>query len=167
MEILTTERLVLSEMTAADAPFMYQLLTMPSWLKYIGDRGIKNEADAKAYLENKIIPTYKNLGFGFYKVALRSDNTTLGICGIVKRDGLENIDIGYGFLEAHTGKGYALEATKAMLEYAITALNIKKIVAIVDPMNNKSIRLLEKIGLKYVKTLENEVFNPPVLLFEN
>lgn len=161
--ILETERLILSELTPADAPFMYELLTMPNWIKFIGDRGIRNIEDARNYLTNRIIPTYKDLGFGFYKVELKSDGTTIGTCGIVKRPTLDDVDIGFGFLDRFTGKGYAYEAAKATLNYAIDTLNIPRIIAITDPNNIRSKKLLEKIGLKYVGQIEEEEYGVSIL----
>ncbi len=156
--ILETERLILSEFTEADAPFMYDLLTMPNWIKFIGDRGIENVEDARKYLVTRLIPSYKAFGFGFYKVELKSDDTTIGMCGIVKRPTLDDVDIGFGFLDQYTGKSYAYEAAKATLDYALHTLNISKIIATTAPENVRSQRLLEKIGLKYVGEIDQKEY---------
>jgi ribosomal-protein-alanine N-acetyltransferase len=157
--VLQTERLYLSELTTSDsdAAFMQELTNMTEWIQFIGDRNIKNLEDSKAYIKNRVMPSYEEFGFGFYKVSLKTDDTPLGICGIVKRPTLENVDIGYGFLTRYTRKGYAYEASKATLDYAMNDLNIKKIIAITSPKNDKSKRLLEKLGLKLVdKITESE-----------
>ena len=164
MTRIETERLILTEFSEIDAPFMYQLLTMPSWLKYIGDRGIRNEVDARNYILDKLIPSYKEFGFGFYKVTLKSTNTTIGLCGIVKRPTLEHVDVGFGFLEEYGKKGYAYEAAAATMKYAQENLNISPIVAITVPYNTNSIRLLQKIGLSFKETLTIG-FDEPLSLY--
>lgn len=162
--IIETERLILAEFSEEDAPFIYRLLTMPSWLKYIGDRGIKNENDAKNYIVGKLMPSYNEFGFGFYKVTLKSTNETIGLCGIVKRPTLEHVDVGFGFLEEFGKKGYAYEAAAATMKYAQEDLKISPIVAITVPYNTNSIRLLEKIGLSFKETL-TEGYDEPVCLY--
>jgi [ribosomal protein S5]-alanine N-acetyltransferase len=164
MVIIETERLTLTQLTEQDAPFMYDLLTMPSWLKYIGDRGIKHLEDAKQYIVHKIMPSYQEFGFGFYKVTLKSTNESIGICGIVKRPTLEHIDIGFGFLEAFGKQGYAYEAASATMKYAQEDLKLSPIVAITVPYNTNSIRLLEKIGLHFKTTLV-EGYDEPLSLY--
>ena len=153
--ILETERLYLSELTIsdADAAFMHELVNMPEWIQFIGDRNIKTLADSKDYIQNRIMTSYQSHGFGFYKVSLKTDDTAIGISGIVKRPTLDNVDIGYGFLTRYTGKGYAYEAAKATLDYAMNDLKIKKIVAITSEDNQKSQRLLEKLGLKLIERI--------------
>lgn len=148
--ILKTERLIIEEFTLNDAPFIYELLNDPDWIRFIGDRNIKNQKDAENYLCNKLIPSYKNWGFGFYKVSLK-DGTAIGTAGLVDRDGLDTIDIGYAFLPIGRGKGYALEATKSILGYAQNELKIDKIIAIVNKDNKKSQNLLRKLGMKFEK----------------
>lgn len=163
--VIQTERLYLSELTTkdSDAAFMQELTNMAEWFQFIGDRNIHNLEDAKAYIKNRVMPSYKDFGFGFYKVCLKTDGTPIGTCGIVKRPTLENVDIGYGFLTRHTGKGYAYEAAKATLDYAMNDLNIKKIVAITSPNNDKSKRLLEKLGLKLVDEIKESEYGVSLL----
>lgn len=154
MTILETDRLLLCHLSPADAPFMYELMNDPSWIKYIGDRGIKSVDNARAYIQNGPMESYKKAGFGFYLVRLKETQVPLGICGLVKRDTLASVDIGYAFLPAYTGQGYALEATSATLEYAMNTLNFPKVLAVTTPDNLRSIQLLEKIGLKYEGTVK-------------
>jgi RimJ/RimL family protein N-acetyltransferase len=163
--VLQTERLYLSELTTSDsdAAFMQELTNMTEWIQFIGDRNIKNLEDSKAYIKNRVMTSYEEFGFGFYKVSLKTDDTPIGICGIVKRSTLENVDIGYGFLTKYTRKGYAYEASKATLDYAMNDLNIKKIVAITSPNNDKSKRLLEKLGLKLVDTITESEYGVSLL----
>lgn len=150
--ILETERLKIEEFTLNDAPFIYELMNDPDWIHFIGDRNIKTLQDAKNYLANKLIPSYKNWGFGFYKVSLKN-GITVGTAGLVDRDDLEHVDIGYAFLPIGRGKGYAYEASKTILEYAKNELKLNPILAIVNKDNEKSQNLLRKLGLRFEKMI--------------
>lgn len=145
--ILETERLILREFTEVDAPFLLHLVNTPPWLRYIGDRKVRTVEDAEAYLRKGPIDSYRRLGFGFYLVALKDSGTPIGMCGVSKREELEEVDIGFALLPEHTGLGYAYEAAAATLGYARDVLKLKRLVAITHPDNDHSIRLLKKIGL--------------------
>lgn len=146
--ILETERLQLRELTYADAAFIIELLNSPGWLAYIGDRNVRNEAQAIAYLENGPIKSYALNGYGLFMVMLKESQTLIGMCGIINRDILEHPDIGFALLPEYAGQGYAFEMAAATLKYAKETLSLSKILAIVLPSNTHSIRLLEKIGLE-------------------
>ncbi len=149
MRILQTDRLYLSQLSVEDAPFIYELLNTPSWLAYIGDRGVNTLDDARAYILNGPIASYTRFGFGLYLVRLNESQLPIGLCGLLKRDALEDADIGFAFLPEHVGKEYAYEAASAVLTYAQTTLNLKRVAAITVPANQRSIRLLERLGLHY------------------
>lgn len=153
MLILETERLELYTISPADAPFIYRLLNDPDWLRFIGDRNIKNPEDAKRYIEQKMMPSYQAYGFGFYLVKLHETDTSIGVCGLVKRAFMEHVDIGFAFLPEFRGNGYAFEAASAVLDYGKNELEINPIVAITAPENARSIKLLEKLGLKFSKII--------------
>lgn len=146
--ILETERLILRHFTTEDTPFIIELLNTPGWIQYIGDRGIKTIPDAEQYLQNVPFKSYAANGFGLYMVALKENNTPIGMCGLIKRDTLDHVDIGFAFLPAYIGKGYAYEAAQATLAYAQEELGFEKLQAITLPDNTPSIKLLEKIGMK-------------------
>jgi RimJ/RimL family protein N-acetyltransferase len=146
--ILETERLQLRELTTADAAFIIELLNSPGWLEYIGDRNVHNEEQAIGYLENGPIKSYALNGYGLFMVMLKESQTPIGMCGIINRDILAHPDIGFALLPEYAGQGYAFEMAAATLKYAKETLNLPKILAIVLPTNPRSIRLLEKIGLK-------------------
>jgi RimJ/RimL family protein N-acetyltransferase len=150
--ILETDRLRLREFTATDTSFTVALLNSPGWLKYIGDRNIKTKDQAKTYLENGPIKSYSEHGYGLSLVEQKEDNVPIGMCGILNRPTLDHPDIGFAFLPDFEGKGYAFEIANAVLDHAKTHLNIPVISAITVPENAKSIRLLEKIGLRFIKT---------------
>jgi len=150
MLILKTKRLLFEEVVVADAPFFLELLNTPTWIEHIGDRGVRTIEAAEEYLKDKVIKSYIENGFGFYKLLLQDEKVPIGICGVVKRPDLEHPDIGYALLPKYTGKGYALEAAKATMEYATSTLQLDTIVAITTEANEKSRSLLEKIGLQLV-----------------
>jgi RimJ/RimL family protein N-acetyltransferase len=148
MEILRTERLVLRHLTEADAPFILELLNSPGFLENIGDRGVRDLEGAKKYVTEGPAESYRRNGFGLWLTALRETGEAVGICGLVKRDGLEDADIGYALLPRFWGRGYAQEAAQAVLDHALRVIGLPKVVAITAPHNAGSIAVLEKIGLK-------------------
>lgn len=147
--ILETERLRLREFTHHDSEFIIELFNSPDWLKFIGDRKVKTVEQARYYLENGPMKSYKENGYGLYLVEKKDDGKSIGMCGILNRETLDHPDIGFAFLPEHNGKGYALEIANATLAYAKEKLGIPKITAITLPQNFRSIKVLEKIGLKY------------------
>jgi len=151
MVILETDRLILRQFTTDDAEFILELVNEPSFIQNIGDRGVRTLEDARSYILRVAVASYEKNGFGLYLVRLKESGQAIGMCGLIKRDGLEDVDIGYAFLPKFWSKGYALEAASAVRDYARGVIGLKRLVAITDPENQGSIRLLEKIGLKYEK----------------
>jgi RimJ/RimL family protein N-acetyltransferase len=151
---LKTARLILTEFKISDAPFFYELLNDPAFIEFIGDRNIKSVSDAEKYLSERIIPSYAKNGFGFYLVSTNENNVPIGMSGIIDREGLDHIDVGFAFLSKFRGKGYAFEATDAVMKYATDTLKINPIVAITSTNNVKSINLLERLGLHYDKLIQ-------------
>ena len=149
--ILETERLRLREFSVDDTDFIIELLNSPGWIQFIGDRNVKTKEQATGYLLNGPLKSYATHGFGLWLVEKRTDLTPLGMCGIIKRDNLDTPDIGFAFLPQYSGQGYALEVASATLSYAKEKLGIQKIAAITMAGNTRSIRLIEKIGLRHVK----------------
>jgi RimJ/RimL family protein N-acetyltransferase len=151
MNILETERLTLRQFTNDDSKFIIEQLNEPSFIQNIGDRNVHSTEDAHRYLQNGPITSYQKNGFGLYAVVLKETGEIIGMCGLIKRDQLEHVDIGYAFLPRFWSKGYALEAASAVKADGRDRIGLKRLVAIVDPTNEGSIRVLEKIGLKYEK----------------
>ena len=147
MDTLQTERLTLRELSEQDAPLMLAVLTDPDFLRNIGDRGVHTEDDARRYIVDGPIAMYRQYNFGMYRVELK-DGTPVGLCGLVKRDGLEDVDIGFAFLPRYRGRGYALEAAQAVMAYGRDTIGLKRIVAIALPDNLPSVQLLEKLGMQ-------------------
>lgn len=151
MIILKTDRLILRQFSTNDAEFILELVNEPSFIQNIGDRGVRTLDDACSYILRVAVASYEKNGFGLYLVLLKESGASIGMCGLIKRDGLEDVDIGYAFLPKFWSKGYALEAALAVKEYARDVIGLKRLVAITDPENQGSIRVLEKIGLSYEK----------------
>lgn len=153
MQILETERLIIRHLTTDDAEFILELLNEPDFIKNIADRGVRTADDARNYIENGPAASYAKNGFGLFAVTLKESGVPIGMCGLIRRDFWEDIDIGYAFLERHWGKGYAYEAASAILAYGQHVLKIKRIVAFTTLDNDASIRVLEKIGLRFEKIM--------------
>jgi len=149
MTILETERLHLRQLSSEDAEFILELLNEPSFMRNIGDRGVRTIEGANSYILNGPIASYAKNGFGLYLVKLKETAEPIGMCGLIKRDTLEDVDIGYAYLPRFWSKGYAVEAAQAVKEYAKSVIGLHRMVAIVDPENAGSIRVLEKIGLQF------------------
>ena len=148
MYLLSTERLQLRELTESDedARFTLALMSDPDFHRYIGDRGVRTVEDARNYNLRGPIAMYRDHGFGMLRVELK-DGTAIGQCGLLKRDGLDDVDIGFAFLPEYRGQGYALEAVQAVMQWGETGLGLARIVAIATPDNRASIGLLERLGL--------------------
>ncbi len=166
MIVLETERLILRQLTNDDAPFILELLNEPSFIQNIADRKVRTIEDAQAYILNGPVSSYEKHGFGSYLAILKETNESIGMCGLIKRDGLEDVDIGYALLPRFWSKGYAVEAAQAVKEYARDVIGLSRLVAIVDPANEASIRVLEKIGLRYEKMIRLSADDIELKLFE-
>ena len=152
MKVLETERLILRRLSVDDGAFILGLLNDPAWLRFIGDKGVRNLEDARNILTGPM-DMYARLGFGLYLTERKLDSAPVGICGLIKRDALEDVDIGFAFLPDFRRKGYAREAAAAVMEHARSSFGLRRLVAITSPDNEASIRLLEKLGLRFEATV--------------
>ena len=146
---LETDRLYLRELSILDSEFMLQLMNTPSWLTFIGDRNVRNKSAASNYISEKIISSYRNNGFGLYLIVLKTNKLPIGICGLVKRDGLLFPDLGFAIMPEQEKNGFATEAANAILFWAKDYLKLTEVCAITTELNKKSIQLLESIGMSY------------------
>jgi RimJ/RimL family protein N-acetyltransferase len=160
-----TTRLRIRELTIDDAPFILRLLNTPDWLRFIGDRDVHNREQAIRYLENGPFTSYREHGFGLWCVEHLVENLPVGICGLLKRDYLDTPDIGYAFLPEWYYRGFAMESASAVLAMARANWGIEKLAAIVDPENERSIALLNKLGFRFQKELTVQPNNHPTWLF--
>lgn len=165
MNILETERLVLRRVTVEDAEFILELLNDPAWLRFIGDRSVRTLDAAREYILQSLVALYERLGFGLYLTALKDGGVPIGICGLIKRDSLEDVDIGFAFLPKFCGQGYAFESACAVMDYGKQAFGFNRLVAITVPDNYSSIRLLEKLGFEFERAIKLSDDSEAVSLF--
>jgi ribosomal-protein-alanine N-acetyltransferase len=165
MHVLETERLALRRITSDDAAFILELLNDAAFLRFIGDKGVKNLEDARQYILHGPIESYERLGFGLYLVALKSSGVPIGICGLIKRDALEDVDIGFALLPDFRRKGYAFESAAAVKDYGLNSMGLRRLLAITQPDNTGSIRVLEKIGLKFERLIRLAPDTPEIKLY--
>jgi ribosomal-protein-alanine N-acetyltransferase len=151
--VLETERLILRELVPDDAPFMLELLNDPAYILNIADRGVRDVEGARRYLEERWRASYAEHGFGLWVVVHRETGASTGLCGLVRRDGLDDVDIGYAFLPAFRGRGFALESALGVKAHARDVVGLTRLVAIVTPGNTRSIQVLERLGMRFERTL--------------
>lgn len=141
-------------LTEADAPFILRLVNEPSWIRFIGDKGVRNLEDARRYLREGPLDMYARCGFGLYLVTRKGDGTALGMCGLIKRDALPDVDIGFAFVPESWGNGYAVEAASRVLAHGRDDFGLRRIVAITSLDNTASIRVLERVGMAFERVIE-------------
>ncbi|MBD1397172.1 GNAT family N-acetyltransferase [Pontibacter sp. JH31] len=161
-----TERLLLKPTTEEDAPLILALLNSPKWLQYIGDRNVRSEADARSYIQTRMIPQLQRLGYSNYTVIRKSDREKMGVCGLYDREGLEGIDIGFAFMPEYEQKGYAFEAASEIKRAALEVFGITRISAITSRGNTASQKLLEKLGLTFSKMVQIPNDKEELMLYE-
>lgn len=149
MIVAETARLRLRTITADDAAFYYELVNDPTWLEFIGDKGIRTIAQAHTAIIDGPLAMQQRHGHSLYVMERREDGRALGLCGLIRRDSLPDVDIGYAIRPAYFGQGYTFEAAQAVLALARGPLGIRRLLGITDPGNVNSIRLLEKLGLRF------------------
>jgi RimJ/RimL family protein N-acetyltransferase len=147
--MLETSRLTLHKMTLGDAGLMLAIWNDPAFVRFVGDRGIRAVEEAEDAMRHGILRLYEDYGYGPYRVSLKDSGDAIGICGLFRRDGLDDPDIGYATLPEYCGKGYASEAGRAVVEHARTALGLERVIAIISPENAASIGLIGKLGFEF------------------
>jgi len=157
MVIRETQRLTIRPFELGDVDFVIRLLNEPSFIENIADKGVRDRAQAAAYLTDGPLKSYREHGHGLYLVALRDTGEPIGMCGLIQRDCFQEVDLGYAFLAGFTGRGYALESGRAVLAHGAEDLGLKTVIAIVLPANRRSTTLLERLGF----TLADTVTLPP------
>lgn len=167
-QVIETERLSLHLFCAAsasDVAFTHQLLNEPSFVHSIGDRGVRTLEAAHAYLMMGPVASYEANGFGMYRLQEQSSGASIGMVGLVKRATLQHVDLGYALLPAYWGKGYALEAARAVRDHAHGVIGLPRIVAITQPGNAGSIRVLEKLDFRFQAVVQWTPENVELKLF--
>jgi RimJ/RimL family protein N-acetyltransferase len=147
--VLETPRLVLRKFTSDDAAFILNLLNQPSFVRYIGDKGVRTLEDARRYIEEGPVQSYQRYGFGLYLVEQKQTTTPMGLCGLLKRESLEDFDLGFAFMPAYWSKGYATEAAQAVLHAAKNDWGLHRVVAMTAVDNHASMKLLGRLGFVF------------------
>ncbi len=163
--ILDTERLTLRKLSYDDAEFILRLLNDPDFLRFIGDKGVRTLEDARGYLRTGPIASYERFGFGLFRVELRESGVPIGMCGLLKREVLSDVDIGFAYLPEFRSQGYAFEAAAAMVGYANREFGLTRLAGVTKPDNLGSMRVLTKVGLKLVGTVRISEDGPEDNLF--
>lgn len=153
VQVLQTERLTIRPFTEDDAAFILELVNDAEWLRFIGDKNVHSLDDARRYLREGPLAMYARHGLGLCCVERRNDGLALGLCGLIKRETLDDVDLGFAFLPGARGRGYAREATAAVLSDGLRTKGLRRIVAITDPGNQASARVLEATGLRFERLL--------------
>jgi len=162
---LNTERLLVREFDTNDAEFILELLNQPSFIQFIGDKGVRSVDDARNYITTGPIESYQRHGFGLYLVELKDRKVPIGMCGVLKRESLPDPDLGFAFLPEYWGKGYAFEAASAALDQARDFFKLARILAITNPDNDASIKLLAKLGFQFERVMKLSSDSDEVKLF--
>ncbi|MCU1266675.1 MAG: Protein N-acetyltransferase, RimJ/RimL family [Acidobacteria bacterium] len=167
MNVLETERLTLRKLSLDDAGFILELLNDSMFLRFIGDKNVRDIEAGRQYILKGPQESYERLGFGLYLVALKSNLIPIGICGLVKRDALADVDIGFAFLPEFRARGYAFESAAAVKDYGLNTIGLRRLLAITNPDNVASIRVLEKIGLKFEGMIRLTEDSPEIRLYSS
>jgi RimJ/RimL family protein N-acetyltransferase len=165
VKIIETERLILRPFTPADAEFILALLNEPSFVRYIGDKKVRDLEAARQYILNGPVASYERNGFGLCLVELRESHGPIGMCGLLKREELPQPDIGFAFLPAYWNKGFAFEAAAAVLQDASERLRLERILAITSLDNEASIKLLQRLGFSFDRVIKLSAVSDEVKLF--
>ena len=148
-----------------DASFLVELLNQPSFLANIGDRGVRTVDDAYRYLREGPMAMYEKFGFGLWLVVRRADGAAIGMCGLLRRDNLPDVDLGYAYLPEYWGQGYAFEAAQATLQHAAKKFGLGRVIGVVTAGNQGSIRILEKLGMTFERMVSMRPNEPDVRLY--
>ncbi len=162
--VLQTDRLSLRRMSLDDAGFIVELLNDPAFLRFIGDKGVRNSEDARRYIVTGPMDSYQRHGFGLWLVELKGSNRPIGICGLLKRESLADVDLGFAFLPQYRSKGYAYESAAAVMDHARTHLGLRRVVAISNADNTGSHRVLGKIGMGFDRMIRLSADGPEIWL---
>ncbi len=160
-----TPRLLLRELAHDDAAFIMELVNDPAWLRFIGDRNVHSLEDARGYIDKIRDGSYAVHAFGLWAVTALATGEALGMCGLIKRDTLEHVDLGFAFLERHRGKGYAREAARAALELAHARFRLVHLVAVTNLDNTASQKVLESLGFRFERQIDWEASGEVLALY--
>jgi RimJ/RimL family protein N-acetyltransferase len=163
--IVETQRLILREITVEDAEFVLRLVSEPSFVSNIGDKGLRSIEDAERFILDGYWTNQERPGYGMFLAELKDRGIPIGCCGLLYRKVLDVTDIGFAFLPEYWNRGFAYEAAQAILEYGHSTLGIAKIVGLTSADNLGSIKLLKKLGMKFEKNVKMSDDDPGTVLY--
>ena len=152
--VCETPRLALRMLCDADAAFILRLVNDPEWLRFIGDRNVHDLRDARRYINDGPVAMRKRHGFALDVVERKEDGAPMGLCGLIKRETLDDVDIGFAFLPEFRRHGFAREACDAVLERAAREFALPRVAAITSPLNLRSMKLLHALGFEFIRLLK-------------
>ncbi|GLX80004.1 alanine acetyltransferase [Thalassotalea insulae] len=164
---IDTPQLIMRLLNESDAPMILELLNEPAFITHIGDKGVRDLNGALNYINSGPLKMQKELGFSLYCCQLKSNNEAIGISGLIKRDGVEYPEVGFGFLARYCGQGFGYQSSKAVMEHAKQQLGITRLQAICNPDNTASIALLTKLAFQYTGNIVLPGQTKRVKLFDN
>lgn len=162
---LSTERLTLRRAEATDTAFIVELVNDPGWLEYIGDRGIHTTAAALTYIEDKLWAAEAQHGYAMGILTRRDSGQPVGAAGFLRRDFLPHPDIGYALLTAHAGQGYATEICHALMAQGRSQFGFSAVLGLTSAHNTRSLAVLRKIGLTYLRTEQLPGWSDPSVIY--
>ncbi len=163
--MLETDRLILSLQTYEDIPNLISLNSDPDVVRYTGEGKLSNEAEARALLDERILPQWQKYKMGRFSVSLK-DGTYLGWCGLKYHPETDEVDLGYRFIKKYWGKGYATESSRASLSYGFHTLRLERIMAKAMPDNKDSIKVMQKLGMTF-RGYQHDPTDPhPFILYD-
>lgn len=162
---LRTARLNIRPMGPEDADFLLELLNDPDFIRHIGDKGVRTTDDARRYVQGGPVASYGRNGFGLCRVELKDGGDSIGICGLLRREGLEDPDVGFALLPRYRSQGYAFEAASAAIADGRDRLSLRRLLAITSPDNAASIRLLHRLGFSFERVVRLLEAEPEVKVF--
>ncbi len=151
---IETPRLRIRELSLEDAAFILRLVSEPAFIANIGDKGLRTQEDARYFISTGPWTHQRKRGYGQFLVELKEDHKPVGICGILFRESLAVSDVGFAILEEYRGSGLASEAAGAIMNYGRIELQIEEIVGLTSADNIPSIRVLEKLGMRFEKMVK-------------
>ncbi len=165
--IIETERLFLRDVEANDRSFIYELMNTPTWHQFIGDWNIHSLEVAENYIHSSIRKAYQDFGFGMYKILSKESGLPLGLCGLLQRDYLESVDIGFAILPQFEGKGFTYESARAIMDFGFATLKKDVILGITTEENIKSRKLLEKLGMQHIGRVKSSPNAEEIMLYSS
>ena len=165
MVVAQASRLYLRHIEIEDAGFMLSLLNEPAFLKFVGDKQVRDLESAQSYIRQGPIASYESYGFGLYLIELVGSSEAIGMCGLLKRSFLESADLGFALMAEYRGHGYAFEAAQVTVDLARDILKLPNLVAVTADNNDRSIKLLQKLGMSFDKLIALPGSDKEVKLF--